>query len=72
MFTKVRQFIVEVGQEMNKVSWPIKRGPNIPFGERYQELSDSTTMVIVSSIALAVYIGVVDLVLSALIKLLVG
>jgi len=72
MFTKIKQFIIDVGVEMNKVSWPIKRGQNISVRERYQELSDSTTMVILSSLGLAIYIGLVDMGLSAFIKILVG
>jgi preprotein translocase subunit SecE len=72
MFAKIKQFMVEVGGEMNKVSWPIKKGQNLTLAERYQELYDSTTMVIFSSLALAIYIGLVDMGLSALIKILVG
>ncbi|MCX6338295.1 MAG: preprotein translocase subunit SecE [Candidatus Aureabacteria bacterium] len=72
MFEKVKTFLVEVGIEMNKVSWPIKRGTNISPSERYRELSDSTIMVIASSIALAAYIGVMDIILSSLMGLLIG
>ncbi len=72
MFAKAKQFMVEVAQEMNKVSWPIKRGKSIKPAERYRELSDSTIMVIVSTVALAAYVGVVDIVLSNLMQLLIG
>ena len=50
MLEKAKTFLVEVGTEMNKVSWPIKRGSNIKASERYRELTDSTVMVIASSI----------------------
>jgi preprotein translocase subunit SecE len=64
--------MLEVAQEMNKVSWPIKRGKNIKPSDRYRELSDSTTMVIVSTVALAAYVGVVDILLSSLMQILIG
>jgi preprotein translocase subunit SecE len=72
MFQKIKTFVVEVVAEMNKVSWPIKRGKDLKPAERYRELIDSTTMVIVSTIALAAYIGLVDVVLSSLMGLLIG
>jgi len=72
MFGKIKTFIVEVVAEMNKVSWPIKRGKDLKPAERYRELIDSTTMVIVSTIALAAYIGLVDVLLSSLMGLLIG
>ncbi len=68
----MKTFMLEVGTEMNKVSWPIKRGSDIKASERYRELSDSTIMVILSSIALAAYIGVMDIILSSLMELLIG
>ncbi|MDD5557539.1 MAG: preprotein translocase subunit SecE [bacterium] len=72
MFGKARTFIAEVVAEMSKVSWPIKRGKDIKPAERYRELSDSTIMVIVSSVALAAYVGAADLVLSSLMRVLIG
>lgn len=72
MFEKIKTFIVEVAAEMSKVSWPIKRGKDLKPAERYRELIDSTTMVIVSTIALSAYIGLVDAALSSLMGLLIG
>ena len=72
MFEKVRLFLSEVVAEMNKVSWPIKKGKNIKPAERYRELIDSTVMVIVSVVILSAYIGLVDVVLSSLMKILIG
>lgn len=72
MFDTIKTFLVEVGMEMNKVSWPIKRGSNIKASERYRELTDSTVMVIASSVGLAAYIGAMDVILSSLMGLLIG
>ena len=72
MFRRIRVFLNEVMAEMNKVSWPIKRGRNIKPSERFGELTGSTVTVVVSSVLLAAYIGGVDIVLSNLIKLLIG
>lgn len=72
MFGKAKAFIIDVAAEMGKVSWPIKRGKDLKAVERYRELIDSTTMVIVSTIALAAYIGLVDIALSGLMGLLIG
>ena len=49
MIDKVAKFVKEVKQELTKVAWPSK-----------YELRDSTIVVIVLSILLAVFIGVVD------------
>lgn len=72
MLKKVRTFIGEVMVEMKKVSWPIKRGKNVKPSERYRELRDSTLMVIVSTLLLSAYIGLVDVVLSRLMGLLMS
>ena len=72
MLQKAKAFLVEVAAEMGTVSWPIKRGKDLKPAERYRELIDSTTMVIVSTIVLAAYIGLVDTVLSGLMGLLIG
>lgn len=49
MIDKAVKFVKEVKQELTKVAWPSK-----------YELRDSTIVVIVLSILLAVFIGVVD------------
>ena len=72
MLKQIKVFLGEVVVEMSKVSWPVKRGRNIKPSERYRELSDSTIMVVVSSVALAAYIGLVDAALSNAIKLIIG
>ncbi len=53
MITKVRSFIAEVMAEMKKVSWTTRR-----------ELLDSTLVVIFSSVALGLFVGIIDFVLS--------
>jgi preprotein translocase subunit SecE len=72
MFGKSKTFLSEVVVEMKKVSWPIKRGKNIKPADRYRELWDSTLMVIVSTLVLAAYIGLIDTVLSSVMSLLLG
>jgi preprotein translocase subunit SecE len=49
MIKKIVKFVKEVRQELTKVAWPSK-----------YELRDSTIVVIVLSILLAAFIGVVD------------
>ena len=49
MISKITKFVKEVRQELTKVAWPSK-----------YELRDSTIIVIVLSILLAMFIGVVD------------
>jgi preprotein translocase subunit SecE len=53
MFVKVAQFIKDVQLEMGKVTWPTR-----------DELIASTTIVLVVSLALSVFIFAVDFVLS--------
>ena len=50
---KIRLFVTEVLIELKKVSWPTRK-----------ELVDSTWIVLISSIALAVFIGLTDFALS--------
>ena len=57
-FEKISNFITEVKVEMQKVSWSTKN-----------ELIGSTTVVIVSTLLLAMFIGLVDIILSRCINL---
>jgi len=61
MFEKIKQFLKEVKFELTKVTWTSK-----------QELIYSTYIVIVVSIVLAIFIGIVDMVLSNLATILLG
>jgi len=58
---KAGQFFSQVKTEMGKVSWPSKN-----------ELMSSTLVVLVSSLLVAVYIGVCDLVLSKAVNFLIS
>jgi preprotein translocase subunit SecE len=53
MIEKFKRFIREVKAEMQKVTWPT-----------WPELKGSTMLVIVLSVFFAVYIGLVDMLLS--------
>lgn len=57
---KIGKFVSQVKTEMQKVSWPSR-----------SELISSTIVVLVSTILMAVYIGVCDLVLSRVINVLI-
>jgi len=59
IFTNIVKFVTEVKVEMQKVSWSDRK-----------ELIGSTGIVIISTAFLAVFIGVVDLILSRFMSLL--
>jgi preprotein translocase subunit SecE len=61
MFDKIKQFLKEVRLELTKVTWTTR-----------EELIYSTIVVIVVSIILSIFIGVVDLGLSNLVSMLLG
>ncbi len=60
MIAKTKNFISEVITELKKVSWSTKK-----------ELVDATWIVLISSIALGVYIGCTDFVLSKLVEFII-
>jgi preprotein translocase subunit SecE len=59
MIERLKTFLLETRTEIKKVTWPTK-----------QELKDSTRVVIVASILLTAFIGVVDQILSRIVKLI--
>ena len=61
MFRRISKFLTDVKQEMSKVSWPTK-----------EELISSTYVVIIVSGMLAVYIFILDTILSNMLKLFLG
>ena len=61
MVNSIRQFVAEVIIELKKVSWPTRK-----------ELMDSTWIVLIASIALAVFIGAADFVLSKFLSLMIN
>lgn len=60
MFAKVQKFVMEVGAELKKVSWPTR-----------QELWDSSWIVIISSLLLGAFIASTDFALSQMIKVVI-
>ncbi len=58
MVERIKNYLSETRIELRKVTWP-NRG----------ELKDATRVVVVASILLTIFIGVVDQILSGIIKL---
>jgi preprotein translocase subunit SecE len=61
MKEKITEFINGVTKEMKKVTWPTK-----------DELRESTTVVLVSTIVLSLFVALVDTLLTQIMKLLLG
>ncbi len=61
MFEKIKHFFAETRVEMRKVTWPTR-----------DELKESTKVVIVATFVVTIFIGIVDQVLSLLVKRLLG
>ena len=61
MKEKITEFINGVTKEMKKVTWPTK-----------DELRDSTTIVLASTVILAIFVALVDTLLTQIMKLLLG
>lgn len=60
IFDKITNFVIEVGAELRKSAWPTRA-----------ELIESTVVVIVSVVMLAVFVGICDLVLMRLLKIII-
>jgi preprotein translocase subunit SecE len=69
MISRVRGFLIEVKTELEKASWPWD--PKEKGVQKYRELIDSTTVVVVAMLLLSGYIAFWDLVMVNLVKLLV-
>lgn len=61
MIEKVKTYLAETRVELKKVTWPNKG-----------ELKDATRVVVVATIILTIFIGVVDQILSRIIRLVFG
>ena len=61
MLERIKQFLSETRTELKKVTWPTR-----------EELKESTYVVIVSTILVTVFIGIVDQILSRMIRLVFG
>ena len=60
MFAKIGGFLKETRQELNKVTWPSR-----------EELTGSTILVIVMTLILALFVGMVDSFLSLVVRLVI-
>ena len=61
MIERIKTYLLETRSELKKVTWPTR-----------QELKDSTRVVIVGASILTVFTGLVDQVLSRVVKLIFG
>jgi preprotein translocase subunit SecE len=61
MLEKIRTFLAEIKIEMKKVTWPTR-----------EELKESTKLVIVATFVVTVFIGIVDQILSLIIRRFFG
>jgi preprotein translocase subunit SecE len=69
MINRVKGFLTEVRTELEKCSWPWD--PKEKGVQKYRELIDSTTVVVVAMLLLSGYIAFWDLVMVNLVKLFV-
>jgi len=58
MFERLKIYLGETRVEMKKVTWPTRR-----------ELKDATRVVVIATIVLTAFIGVIDQILTNIIKL---
>jgi len=61
MFEKIRKFLSEIAAEMKKVTWPTR-----------EELKESTKLVIIATIVVTLFVGMIDQILSLIIRRLLG
>jgi preprotein translocase subunit SecE len=61
MIEKIKHFFSETRVEMRKVTWPTR-----------DELKESTKVVIAATFVVTIFIGIVDQILSLLVKRLLG
>lgn len=61
MIERIKTYLAETRTELKKVTWPSR-----------QDLIDSTRVVIIATLIMTVFIGLVDQVLSRIIKLVFG
>ena len=61
MFEKIRKFLSEMVAELKKVTWPTR-----------DELRESTKLVIIATFVVTLFVGLVDQLLTLLIRRLLG
>ncbi len=59
MFEKITTYLKETRQELFKVTWPTR-----------EELKESTRVVVVGSLILTAFIGIVDQILTVIVQLI--
>jgi len=60
LFRNIKTFFVDVTAEFKRVSWPTR-----------QDTMQSTSVVVVLTVCIAIFLGVVDLGLSELVKMVI-
>lgn len=61
MFEKIVKFFSEIVAELKKVTWPTR-----------EELKESTKLVIIATFVVTVFVGLVDQILTLIIRRLLG
>ena len=61
MIERIKLFISETRTELKKVTWPTR-----------EELKESTRVVIISTFIVTIFVGIVDQILSRIIRLVFG
>ena len=61
MIERIKLFLSETRTELKKVTWPTR-----------EELKESTIVVIVSTFIVTIFVGVVDQIISRVIRLVLG
>lgn len=61
MFEKIRKLLSEIVVEMKKVTWPTR-----------EELKESTKLVIIATFVVTLFVGLIDQLLSLIIRRLLG
>jgi preprotein translocase subunit SecE len=61
MFEKIKNFLSETRAEMRKVTWPTR-----------DELIESTKIVIIATFVVTIFIGIIDQILTLIIRRLLG
>jgi preprotein translocase subunit SecE len=61
MFEKIRKFLSEMVAELKKVTWPTR-----------DELKESTKLVIIATFVVTLFVGLVDQILTLIVRRLLG
>ena len=61
MFDRIKRFFGETRVEMRKVTWPTR-----------EELKESTKIVIIATFVVTLFIGIIDTIISLIVRRLLG